>query len=378
MKVLLLSAYDADSHKRWRRGLVAAIPYWQWTVLSLPPRYFSWRVRGNSLSWGRGESRALLQQSWDLIVTTSMTDLASLRGLVPSLASVPTAVYFHENQFDYPRSKDAVASVEPQLLNIYTALCGDLLLFNSEYNRRTLLDGAAALLQKLPDQVPRGIREEIAEKSHVLPVPLEEAAFQLRREKPSRPTFVRNHRWEYGAIGVDEDALVISWAARWEYDKGADRLLEILEQLDTEGVNFVLNLMGQSFRNSPAEFAEIKRRFAHRLLVVGYVEDGNLYRETLRHSHVFLSTAYHEFQGLAVMEAASAGCTPVVPDEQAYPEFYPESLRYSCVTEAVDKLKALSRLVEEGAELPMVGLSDYSWENLGPVYRRKLERLASA
>ncbi|MFC6979090.1 tRNA-queuosine alpha-mannosyltransferase domain-containing protein [Microbulbifer taiwanensis] len=54
---MLLSAYDADSHKRWRRGLVAAIPEWQWTQLTLPPRYFSWRIRGNSLSWGRGRRR---------------------------------------------------------------------------------------------------------------------------------------------------------------------------------------------------------------------------------------------------------------------------------------------------------------------------------
>ncbi|MBB5210007.1 tRNA-queuosine alpha-mannosyltransferase domain-containing protein [Microbulbifer hydrolyticus] len=382
MKVLLLSAYDADSHKRWRRGLVAAIPEWQWTTLGLPPRYFSWRVRGNSLSWGRGEALATLRQPWDLLVTTSMTDLASLRGLVPELGRVPTVVYFHENQFDYPRSEEAVQSVEPQLLNIYTALCGDLLLFNSEYNRSTLLEGAEGLLHKLPDQVPRGICREIADKSRILPVPLEATAFagagRAIDGSTQRPTFAWNHRWEYGFDGVpSEDTLIISWAARWEYDKGADKLLQILEGLKRKQVKFLLNMIGQSFRNSPSEFATIKRRFADHLLVVGYVESAELYRETLRHSHVVLSTAIHEFQGLSVMEAVALGCCPVVPDGLAYPEYYRKEHRYSGVSGAVDRLKKLAGYLAEGKALPRIDMNEYSWEELGVEYRKALTEIVN-
>jgi len=95
MRILLLSAYDAHSHRRWRQGLVAAFPEWRWTVLTLPPRFFSWRVRGNSLSWAFSE-RETLEQSYDVLVATSMTDLSALKGLVPAL------VYCHENQFAYP------------------------------------------------------------------------------------------------------------------------------------------------------------------------------------------------------------------------------------------------------------------------------------
>ncbi len=47
VKVLLLSAYAAQSHVYWRRGLQQMFPQWDWTCLELPPRYFSWRVRGN-------------------------------------------------------------------------------------------------------------------------------------------------------------------------------------------------------------------------------------------------------------------------------------------------------------------------------------------
>ncbi len=55
MKILLLSAYDAMSHGYWRKGLMNAFPENDWTVLTLPPRYISWRLRGNSLSWAWGE-----------------------------------------------------------------------------------------------------------------------------------------------------------------------------------------------------------------------------------------------------------------------------------------------------------------------------------
>ena len=101
MRILLLSAYDADSHIYWRKGLVAHLPEHQWTVLTLPGRYFSWRMRGNSMSWAFSEYETL-SQPYDLVIATSMTDLSALRGFVPSLANTPTLVYFHENQFAYP------------------------------------------------------------------------------------------------------------------------------------------------------------------------------------------------------------------------------------------------------------------------------------
>ena len=43
---------------------------------------------------------------------------------------------------------------------------------------------------------------------------------------------------------------------------------------------------------------------------------------------IVVSTAIHEFQGLAVMEAAGAGCRPLVPDGLCYREQYPADYRY--------------------------------------------------
>ncbi|WP_323844740.1 tRNA-queuosine alpha-mannosyltransferase domain-containing protein [Microbulbifer magnicolonia] len=365
MKVLLLSAYDADSHKRWRRGLVKAIPDWQWTVLTLPPRYFSWRIRGNSLSWGRGEAAQTLRGPWDLIVATSMTDLTALRGLVPQIASVPTAVYFHENQFAYPVSGDAYASVEPQLLNIYTALAGDLLLFNSDYNRRTLLEGASELLKRFPDFVPPGLCAEIDRKSRILPVPLEESVFVEPEGRAEKPTFIWNHRWEY--------------------DKGPDILLAALRRFTQHKRPFTLHLVGQQFRRQPSEFAQIRKLLQKHgaLGAWGYQLQSTDYRRLLRQSHAVLSTARHDFQGLAVLEAVAAGCQPLVPDSLAYPEWFgrigyhfPEDVESCAANLSRAMLKCAERL-EKGESLKVPDVSELRWSSLAAEYRELLDRLAS-
>ena len=77
-------------------------PKHDWTVLSLPARYFSWRIRGNSLSWAFGE-RERLQQPYDLIIATSMVDLTSLRGFVPVTGSDALRDLFPRKSVCLPR-----------------------------------------------------------------------------------------------------------------------------------------------------------------------------------------------------------------------------------------------------------------------------------
>ena len=134
MKALLLSAYAAASHQHWAQTLQHMCPQWSWMLLELPPRHFSWRVRGNPLYWSQAE-RPLLEQGHDLLVATSMVDLATLRGLVPALARTPSLLYFHENQFAYPAGRSRHAPLEAQMVSLYSALAADQLAFNSAWNR---------------------------------------------------------------------------------------------------------------------------------------------------------------------------------------------------------------------------------------------------
>lgn len=363
MRILLLSAYDAVSHRQWREGLVTALPEHDWTVLALPPRHFRWRIRGNSLSWGVGE-RSILNQQFDCLVATSMVDLASLKGLVPSLANVPSLVYFHENQFDYPVSYTAHQGNDPQVVNLYTALAASQLVFNSNYNQQTFLVGTSTFLKQMPDAVPAGIVDELAAKSTVLPVPLADDWFtSAQPDKPKELTVVWNHRWEY--------------------DKAPEIFFQALRLLLERKVSFRVHVLGQAFRTVPDMFTEMRELLVDHLGQWGRVEDREAYRNYLRQAHVVVSTARHDFQGLAVLEAVAAGCIPVIPDRLAYPEWFAPEFRYPSTLEdsereaqqLADKLTALAVQLKRN-QLPAVpDVSNLSWSVLQDPYRKKIAEL---
>ncbi len=370
-RVLLLSAYDAYSHQLWRTTLVDMFPQIDWTVLSLPPRYFAWRVRGNSLSWAFNH-RDQLTDNYDMVLATSLTDLSALRGFVPELAQLPAMVYFHENQFAYPENRgpenrgpenrrpesqqpesETVARVQAQLTSLYTALCADQVLFNSDWNRRSFVKGTGQLLAKLPDHVPGNLLAELQNKSQVLAVPLADQLFRATQRTAQRTR-------------AAEEPVNIVWNHRHEYDKGPALLLSIVNSLCDRGVAFRLHLLGQRFRSSPTEFDSIRRRlqqhYQDRNISPGvdeWVSDRQTYQALLAQSDIVLSTAEHDFQGLSVLEASILGCLPAVPDALAYPEYFASHFRYE-VGEldhdgiALAAVELIQRLAEERvSDLPV-------------------------
>ena len=368
MKILLLSAYDAQSHRYWRESLSQCLADHQWTQLTLPARYFSWRVRGNALSWAFSE-REVLAESYDLLIATSMVDLATLRGLVPTLGHIPTLVYFHENQFVYPASAQQHKSVEPELTSLYTALAGDLIVFNSDYNRSSFLQGADTLLKKLPDHVPPNIAGLLEEKSTVIPVPLEPEAFQNDRRQ-----------------GSGNGPLQIVWNHRWEYDKGPERLLKAIERLIEKTQNFCLHVVGQQFRQQPAAFEQL-----HEMLKAmnpgllgqwGYLTDRKQYQYLLANSDVVLSTALHDFQGIAVLEGVAAGALPLVPERLCYTQWFAKKFCYpSFVDDSDAEAEALAeqllRLAEEkqqGTLTSAPSVDRFKIERLKTDYERAFEQ----
>ena len=363
MKVLLLSAYSAQSHVHWAYCLQTMFKSWQWRVLDLPPRHFSWRVRGNALYWSV-EKRTVLEEGYDLLIATSMVDLATLRGLVPALTRVPSILYFHENQFEYPQTDLQHNLLEAQLTSIYSALAADCILFNSNYNQQTFMEGSLNLLRKMPDRVPPGIVSGLQQKAEVIPVPMD---FGRSRSVLGR--------WPGSESKAPRRATRLLWVGRFEHDKGAQELLRILCQLESSDLDYELAMTGQQFRQMPPVFSEIQLTFGHRLVQFGYVEDVSGYHSLLQATDIVLSTALHEFQGLAVMEAVVHNCIPVVPDRLAYPEIYPISCRYETDPEDPDKeaksaasliLKVAKRLSGEGAIIP--DLSAFGMDLLEPVY----------
>jgi glycosyltransferase involved in cell wall biosynthesis len=374
-RILLLSAYDAGSHRRWREQLVLSQPEFEWHVLSLSPRFFRWRIRGNALTW---LNEPLLKESWDLLLVTSMVDLASIRGFHPNLNHTPALLYMHENQFAYPASDEQHNSIDPQMVNLYSAIAAEAVLFNSDWNRRSFLDGIEKLFRRLPDGIPEGTLERIAVKSRVLPVPIDDHVFL--NEAGRQNSEAGERLWDNGLeFRPCSSPLRIVWAARWEYDKGPDRLLAILQELDRRAVNFQVCILGESFRKVPEAMTTIQQQFAHRLVQFGYTSSRTEYYEWLGSADVILSTALHEFQGLAVLEAVAAGCVPIAPEREVYPElFAPEYLYPDCGDDIPAEAAHAATLIESQAvkshrdRLTVPDVQRFSGEALSPIYKALL------
>jgi len=373
-RILLLSAYDSLSHNLWRNTLQYMLPEWEWTQLALPPRYFNWRIRGNSLTWAFTE-RQLLAAEYDLIIATSMVDLSSLRGFIPNLAKLPTLVYFHENQFAYPENniakdkpgnKPASSNVEAQIITIYTALCANQILFNSEFNRRTFLQGANALLQRMPDHMPAGLMEQLEQRSQVLGVPL--------------PPDIDTIKLPADKQKNGEKLLNVAWNHRWEFDKGPHLLLQIIQGCMDINLPVRFSLYGQRFRNHPEVFNQIlqllleqSRKNSDLSGSIMPIPDRHAYLESLAKQDVVLSTAEHDFQGLAIQEACMLGCTPICTRKLAYPEYLEEKFLYTANNEAaadevVEKLAGLWELKSARKPLPTTDISAYTVDQLKKEY----------
>lgn len=372
---------------------MASFPQHQWQVLSLPARYFSWRIRGNALSWALGH-RDILSKPYDLLVATSMVDLATLKGLLPSAALLPSVLYFHENQFAYPVNDSQHKSIEPMMVTLYSALSATRLCFNSQYNQDSFLYGAAELLSKFPDHVPAGIINDIRKKSRVLPVPLEPTCFFDRTSVSIDKVASGEH---HPSDKISHKTIDIVWNHRWEYDKGPDRLLAVIEALPKHLV-LRFHILGQSFRKHPPQFERIHEVLRQRAWLGrwGFVDDINLYRQILRSADIALSTAIHDFQGLSILEAVAAGAIPVVPNRLAYAELFCDIYTYDSmstmsndknlgvsgsktvefedeIASCVDKIVYLASNVRENHGVFAPDLNRLCWTSLRAQYHDLLE-----
>jgi len=363
LHILLLSPYHAASHRYWADSLMQNVVA-KWTTLYLPARHFSWRIRSNSLTWAFSNKLAL-SQDFDLIIATSMTDLNGLFGFLPKLASVPSVLYFHENQFAYPTSSHAKPNIEPQLVPIYAALSATVLCFNTQYNYETFLQGTKDLLSRLPDGVPNDLIAQLENKSTILPVPIELSQFEFKETAlPASLTDTPVHK---------EPKLKIVWNHRWEYDKWPEVFFSALHILEQHDISFDLYVLGLAFSERPAIFEQAKRQFAHCTKHWGAVDDKKAYYKILTECDIVVSTALHDFQGLAVMEATALGCVPVVPNRLAYQEIFAEKFCYkSCVDDEKKQAYYLAThlldLHRNWDKRSVPNLQRFSWDSLANDY----------
>jgi glycosyltransferase involved in cell wall biosynthesis len=250
------------------------------------------------------------------------------------------------------------------MVNFYSSLAADRVCFNSTYNRDSFFTGLDDLLAKLPDRVPSRLVQKVKDKSQVLPVPLPD--LQGR-----------------DAVSVEKERSLV-WNHRWEYDKGLERFLAVLEALP-EIKNFKVHVLGQKFQREPECMSDIRSLLERRdwLGTWGPIAERAEYLDVLARSKLVLSTALHDFQGLSVLEGFALRCFPVVPNRLAYKEFVPEAYRYFSDDDASEdgkqqEARSAAKLIQSLLNEPVLPPKylDLSWNTLKPDYMRCLNQCA--
>lgn len=316
LRILYVEPFEAGSHARFgatlRRHLGHELVAW-----TMPGRHWKWRMRGAGL-WLAEQKPAA--GAIDVLLASSFTPLADLVALRPDIAGVPRVLYFHENQWEYPDRARQERDHHLAFTQVVSAAAADLCLFNSQYNRDTFLRATRAFIQRMPDARPTATVEALALRCEVLPVPVEAPSGRPADSDRSAP-------------------LQILWNHRWEHDKRPEAFFTALEALAEGGADFRIAVCGQAFGTVPAAFDEARTRWADRIAHWGPIEDRTRYESLLGRCDVVLSTAAHEFFGMSIVEAALAGCRPIVPDRLAYPEVVPRCYRYRDDDELLEHLR---------------------------------------
>ena len=223
MKILIVEPFYTGSHKAWAEGYASSSSH-EIKIISLPGRFWKWRMHGGAVTLARMYMESKLQP--DLILTTDMLDLTIFLSLTRSrTANIPTAVYFHENQLSYPwsstdRDVGKKRNIHYGFINYTTALTADHIFFNSQYHMNSFLTEALKMLKHFPDHNELETISKITEKSSVLHLGLDLSRFD-------------KHQCE-----KDSGTPLLLWNHRWEYDKNPEKFFNALEILSEKGLDF--------------------------------------------------------------------------------------------------------------------------------------------
>ncbi len=369
MNILALEPYYGGSHKQFLDALAGHSRH-DWSLTTLPAYKWKWRMRHSALTLAE-ETNSInsIGEKIDLIFCSDMLNLAEYKGLLsPELFDIPTVLYFHENQLTYPMRYEKERDLYFGMVNYISALAADTVMFNSHFHMTSFYEALQEFLKKMPDYQDLEKVETAKDKSAVFYPGIENEALQAK-ERNKIPT--------------------ILWSARWEHDKNPEMFFEMLYQLQNDGIEFKLNIIGQSFENSPTVFAEAKEKLSDRINRYGFLQNKDDYLHSLRESDILISTANHEFYGISILEAVKEGVCPLLPNRLSYPELFdyaanrdnyfyensPDSL-LAATKRLLEKYNDTSKWNKTISNLKSVS-EQFLWKNLIDQYDASFEQTAS-
>lgn len=311
----------------------------------------------------------------ELILATDMLDLTTFLALTRSqTAVIPTILYMHENQLTYPLPADGrTGPMRRQLgerdqhyafINFASMLAANHVFFNSHYHLESFFTALPNFLKHFPEYNELNAIATLKKKSQVLPV-----GVNFQRLAMGKHTKQQN------------EAPLILWNQRWEYDKNPEAFFAALYAAAQAGHAFEVALCGQQYGKRPSIFDDALRQLGRRVIHVGHA-DLPTYRRLLWQADITLSTAHHEFFGISLLEAIYCQTFPLLPQRLSYPELIPAKFHEACLyadeAELAQKLSwALTHRAEIGemAKGLATAVAHYSWQQTAPLYDTQMNKI---
>ncbi|MBN3300939.1 GTDC1 protein, partial [Amia calva] len=390
MSVLLIEAFYGGSHKQLIDLLQENVE--DCVTFSLPAKKWHWRARTASLYFMQAIPSS---STYRVLLTSSVLNLAELVALRPDLGKLKKILYFHENQLVYPVRKSQDRDFQYGYNQVLSCLVADVVVFNSSFNMESFLTSISTFMKLIPDHRPKDLEKLIRPKSQVLYFPIKFP--DVRRFLPEHKHFYKSRMYgpnkimsttcpeeafkspetsqemnrtqnpETAVLQHEEDKppnfnpcdtrkmverddggnqsrpLQIVWPHRWEHDKDPEVFFKTLLKLKEKGLSFQVSVLGETFTDVPDIFAEARKDLDAYISHWGYLPSKEDYLKVLCEADVVVSTARHEFFGVAMLEAVHCGCYPLCPKALVYPEIFSAEYLYSTPEQLFKKLQDFCR-----------------------------------
>lgn len=311
MNILALEPWYGGSHRNFVDGLISNSRH-QYHLVTMAARFWKWRLQGGAHTLAR-KSRQVAADGFqpDLILASSMVNVSAFLALVRNeIGNVPVVYYMHENQLTYPLAAEERRDLSYAYINYLSCLAADQVVFNTEFHYEEFMRALPGLLRVFPDYTHLHTVSEIRKKSRVMHLGMD----------------LKAHASYANTVDMNDGPPTVLWNQRWEYDKNPEAFFRLMNRLDDVGCRFRLILAGKRFEEQPSEFDTAFERYAERILHYGYAENFEEYSRLLHRADIVVSTAIHEFFGIAMLEAIYCGCHPLLPNRLSYPELIPANL----------------------------------------------------
>lgn len=359
MNILMVEPFYGGSHKSWSQGLIKHSSH-NIQIITMEPLNWKWRMEGGAVTMARLFLK--LEKDFDLILVSDMLNLPLFVSLAKDrIKNTPVAIYFHENQFTYPASphdkrKGYARDLHFGFINFSSALLADKVFFNSKFHMDEFFSVARKYLESKFDHKELEQLESIKNKSSVLPLGMdfeELDSLESYGNKCRKPLILWNHRMEH--------------------DKNPEQFFKLLYELDDNGLEFEVCILGEGTDVESKVFDEARLRLKERIIHFGFVEDFKEYLLWLKRADILPVTSQHDFFGCSVVEAIRAGAYPLLPKRLAYPEHLPTHLHkdhyYRGYKDLYGKMEELlgnvfpTRAVDLSAHM-----DKYAWPNIIDIY----------